>query len=158
MPDSLLTPVMMDTIERYFVVLQGHASAEVMMDDVLTADFRTGFVDGHVWEGGDGLREFLQARSEFFDESHEIQQISDPDPLLGDRWGARTRLWFFLRRRQPGAAVSEEFTGLAFHRWEFQPGEQPSNWRVAAQMVEGFAQLNSNARALFAQPESGLST
>jgi hypothetical protein len=54
--------------------------------------------------------------------------------------------------------VSEEFTGLAFHRWEFQPAERPSNWRVAAQMVEGFTQLNSNARALFAEPEGGLST
>ncbi|MGW6732833.1 hypothetical protein [Streptomyces sp. NPDC055013] len=158
MPEALLAPVMMDTIERYFVALQAHASAEVMLDEVLTPDFRTGFVDGHVWEGGDGLRKFLRARSEFFDESHEIQQISDPDPLPGGRWGARTRLRFFLRRRQPAAAVSEEFTGLAFHHWEFQPGQRPSEWRVAAQMVEGFAQLNDNARALFAQPESGLNT
>ncbi|MGP3981177.1 hypothetical protein [Streptomyces sp. KR80] len=158
MPNGLSAPVMMDTIERYFVLLQSHAPAEVMLDEVLTADFRTGFVDGYVWQGSDGLREFLQTRSEFFDEAHEIRQISDPDPLPGSRWGARTRLWFFLRRRQPGAAVSEQFTGLAFHRWEFQPGEQPSGWRVAAQMVEGFAQLNSNAKTLFARPDRGLST
>ncbi|MFH0521377.1 hypothetical protein ACHBTE_29880 [Streptomyces sp. M41] len=158
MPEPFLTPVMMDTIERYFVALQGHAPAEVMREEILTADFRTGFVDGHVWQGSDGLREFIEARSEFFDESHEVQQIDEPVALPDGRWSVRTRLWFFLRRRQPGAAVSEEFTGLAFHRWEFQPGEQRYEWRVAAQMVEGFARLNANASRLFGHPEDGLDT
>ncbi|MFB8247605.1 hypothetical protein ACFC5X_21485 [Streptomyces sp. NPDC055952] len=158
MPQTLLTPVMVDTIERYFVALQGHATAEVMLEDILTPDFRTGFVDGLVWRGPDGLSEFIEARSEFFDESHEIRQISDPWPLPDGRWSARTVLWFFLRRREPAAPVSEEFTGLAFHRWEFEPSAQRSGWRVAAQMVEGFARLNDNARILFGRPEDGLTT
>ncbi|WP_256105909.1 nuclear transport factor 2 family protein [Streptomyces sp. ODS05-4] len=147
--------VVWDTVERYFALLQAHADAQDMLADILTPDFRTGFPDGQMWEGPDGLRAFLEARSVFFDERHTIQQMSEPVRGADGRWSCRTRLSFFLRRVTAGDAVSQEFTGLAWHTWVLEPG--PS-WRVAAQLVDGFADLNDNARALFARPDEGLQT
>jgi len=46
-----------------------------MLDNVLTSDFETGFADGFRWRGADGLAEFLESRSVFFDESHEVLQL-----------------------------------------------------------------------------------
>ncbi|MEU0369548.1 nuclear transport factor 2 family protein [Streptomyces sp. NPDC006283] len=144
-----------DTVERYFDLLQAHAEADVMLREILTPDFRTGFTGGLTWEGPDGLRDFLAARSVFFDERHTIHQMSVPEREADGRWTCRTRLSFFLRRLSPGAAVSEEFTGLAWHTWVLE--EAPS-WRVAAQIVEGFAGMNENARILFSHPHEGLET
>jgi hypothetical protein len=127
-----------------------------MTAQVLTPDFETGFADGHRWRGPDGLADFLEARSMFFDESHEVLQLMNltrPDP---DTIRARTRLRFFLRRREPDAAVSEEFTGQALHSWLLR--HEGGRWRVAAQIVDGFAQLNDNAAVLFAAPVEGLRT
>jgi hypothetical protein len=59
------------------------------------------------------LAEFLDARSKFFDESHEVLQVMNvigPDERTIH---AQTRLRFFLRRHQPGSAKSEEFIGQA---------------------------------------------
>jgi hypothetical protein len=42
----VLEPTVVDTIENYFRLLQAHASAETMLDEILTRDFRTGFVGG----------------------------------------------------------------------------------------------------------------
>ncbi|WP_406404444.1 hypothetical protein OH805_34710 [Streptomyces sp. NBC_00879] len=174
-------PLIWDTIERYFALLQAHVPAERMRAEILTDDFRTGFVNGLIWQGDEGLRDFLEARAEFFDESHVVEQLSRPERLPNGRWRAHTRLEFFLRQRLEGSPVSETFTGKAFHVWEFAPmptlvdppgddpsgddplgdqppGDEPSDggWRVAAQLVEGFAALDENARRLFAQPSAGL--
>jgi hypothetical protein len=35
----------------------------VLLENVLTEDFETGFADGFRWRGADGLTEFLEARS-----------------------------------------------------------------------------------------------
>ncbi|QGV76876.1 hypothetical protein [Streptomyces ficellus] len=144
-----------DTVERYFDLLQAHADAEVMLREILTPDFRTGFSDGYVWEGAGGLRDFLAARSVFFDERHTLHQMSAPERGGDGRWTCRTRLSFFLRRLDPGEAVSREFTGLAWHTWVLDEGPP---WRVAAQLVDGFAGMNDNARALFSRPDEGLET
>jgi hypothetical protein len=66
-----------------------------MMDRILTRDFQTGFVGGHLWKGLDGLRDFLSQREGFFDESHVIDELlgrSDADGVIE----AHTRLHFFL--------------------------------------------------------------
>jgi hypothetical protein len=51
-----------DTLAAYLGLLQRHVRAEEMMWKVLTDDFETGFVGGHMWKGLDGLRDFLPAR------------------------------------------------------------------------------------------------
>ena len=56
---AALEPIVIDTIERYFDLLQGHVSAQQMLEHILTDDFETGFVDGFRWRGADGLTEFL---------------------------------------------------------------------------------------------------
>jgi hypothetical protein len=76
----ILEPTILDAIERYFELLQGHASAQEMTERVLTDDFETGFVGGYMWRGPDGLAAFLADRSVFFDESHEILQLMDIIP------------------------------------------------------------------------------
>jgi hypothetical protein len=155
---QIFEPAVLGTIERYFELLQAHAPAEEMIRRVLTADFETGFTGGYLWRGPDGLAAFLADRSVFFDESHEILQLMDITQPAPDTIVVRTRLRFFLRRREPQAAVSEEFTGQAFHTWRLRRQPPDSDWRVAAQMVDGFAMLNDNAAALFAAPAEGLCT
>ncbi|GAA0674035.1 hypothetical protein GCM10010193_28560 [Kitasatospora atroaurantiaca] len=159
MPEKdVLEPAVIDTIERYFDLLQAHAPLQQMYAEILTEDFETGFRGGFMWRGESGTQEFLDARSEFFDESHEITQIIhaalDADGILL----ARTRLSFLLRRREPGSARSEELTGDAFHLWRFRREPDGVRWRVAAQIVEGFARLNEGARTLFSAPTEGLRT
>src|SRR5215207_6448712 len=111
----VLEPGVVTAIEDYFRSLQAHASAEQMLADVLTSDFQTGLVGGHMWTGEQGLRDFLSARSVFFDESHQLLQI-------------------------------------------FDRGNGGTPWRVAAQLVDGFADLNGPAKGLFAMPQQGLNT
>jgi hypothetical protein len=120
----VLEPGVVTAIEDYFRLLQAHASAEQMLADVLTSDFQTGFVGGHMWTGEQGLREFLSARAVFFDESHQLLQIFEVALEADGRVRARTRLRFFLRRLEPGAARSEEYTGDAFHTWIFDRGNE----------------------------------
>jgi hypothetical protein len=155
---AALEPIVIDTIERYFDLLQGHASAQQMLDTVLTDDFETGFADGFRWRGPDGLAEFLDARSVFFDESHEVLQLISVTTSDERTIQAQTRLRFFLRSHQPGAATSEEFTGQAWHTWRLRRNPSEGRWRVAAQIVDGFAQLNDNAVTLFGAPTEGLHT
>jgi hypothetical protein len=154
----VLEPSVVTAIEEYFRVLQAHASAEEMLSEVLTRDFRTGFAGGRMWDGPEGLTEFLSARSVFFDESHELLQILEVGAEADGRVRARTRLRFFLRRREAGAARSEEYTGDAFHTWMFDTGDGRARWRVAAQLVDGFANLNDPAQKLFSMPKAGLKT
>jgi hypothetical protein len=91
----ILEPTILDAIERYFELLQGHASAQEMTQRVLTDDFETGFVGGYMWRGPDGLAAFLADRSVFFDESHEILQLMDITRPAPETISARTRLRFF---------------------------------------------------------------
>jgi len=153
---DILEPIVLNTIERYFELLQAHASPEQMTEQVLTTDFETGFADGLRWRGPDGLAEFIDARSVFFDETHEVLQLMSVTRADGDTIEARTRLRFFLRRREPRAARSEELTGQVLHTWRLR--RRGADYRVAAQIVDGFAQLNDEAAALFATPTEGLRT
>jgi hypothetical protein len=63
----------------------GHASAEQMRADIVTDDFEAGFVGGHPWTGRYGLRDFIAARSMFFDKDHELVQILEVGPADGER-------------------------------------------------------------------------
>ena len=142
-----------ELLQRYPTILQGHPSAEEMMDRILTRDFETGFIGGHLWKGLEGLRDFLAQREGFFDESHVIDELlgrSDADGVIE----AHTRLHFFIRRWEAPSPTSEEFTGKCFHAWWVRREED--DWRVAAQLVERFEDLNDNSRRLFATPDEGL--
>ena len=146
-------------LQHYLEILQGHPPAERMMEEILTADFQTGFVGGHLWTGIEGLRDFLSQRSPFFDERHVIQELlgrSGGGGGVGADVEAHTRLRFFLRSWEPPSPVSEEYTGDCFHTWRVR--EVAGRWRVAAQLVERFADMNDNAQRLFATPQEGLNT
>ena len=140
-------------LAEYLGLLQRHPSAEEMMAAVLTEDFETGFVGGKLWKGIDGLRDFLSQRQGFFDEKHTIEELLDRGEAGGDI-EAETRLHFFLRSWKAPSPVSEEYTGKCFHRWRVR--QVDGEWRVAAQMVERFEDLNENSKRLFATPDEGL--
>ena len=61
MASSLTDDQLVGVLQRYLTILQGHPSAVEMMDEILTEDFETGFIDGQVWKGIDGLRDFLSS-------------------------------------------------------------------------------------------------
>jgi hypothetical protein len=153
MGSTLTDEQLVDVLQRYLTTLQGHPSAEEMMSEILTEDFETGFVGGQVWKGLDGLRDFLGQRDGFFDEKHTIEELLDRDASNGDV-EAHTRLRFFLRSWQAPSPVSEEYTGDCFHKWRVR--EVDGEWRVAAQLVERFDNLNENSERLFANPDEGL--
>jgi hypothetical protein len=153
MPSALSDAELIAVLQQYLTLLQAHPTAEVMMQEILTDDFETGFVGGHLWKGLSGLRDFLKQRDGFFDERHTIETLLARDGA-GVELGARTRLRFFLRSWTPPSPVSEEYTGTCDHRWRVRLAG--SQWRVAAQLVEGFDDLNENARRLFATPRQGL--
>jgi hypothetical protein len=138
----------------YFALLQRHVDAADMMEAVLTEDFETGFVDGVRWQGLDGLRDFLSQRAGFFDERHEVQEIISRDVIDGGDVEVKTRLDFVLHRWEDPAPASEVFTGAALHTWRLR--RTGDGWRVAAQMVDGFEDLNPASNRLFATPEEGL--
>ena len=143
-------------LDAYLTALQEHPAAEEMMPGLVTEDFETGFVGGFRWRGLQGLRDFLAARDGFFDERHEVREVLEMTSGPAEEVTMRTRLDFFLRRWQAPAPRSEEFTGSCVHRWRLRRG--PAGWRVAAQIVERFDDLNDNAARLFALPEEGLNT
>jgi len=76
-------------------------------------------------------------------------------PRSADEVDMRTRLEFFLRRWEAPSPTSEEFTGSCFHSWVLRRSGD-GRWRVAAQIVERFDDLNDNAARLFATPAEGL--
>jgi hypothetical protein len=141
-------------LAEYLQLLQRHPSAEEMMAAVLTDDFETGFEGGFLWKGLDGLRDFLSQREGFFDENHQVKDVLELDQPSEAEVHARTRLEFFLRRWEAPSPTSDEFTGSCFHTWRLR--REPDRWRVAAQIVERFEDLNENAERLFATPEEGL--
>jgi SnoaL-like domain len=153
MPAALTDGELQAVLQRYLTLLQSHPTAEVMMKEILTQDFETGFVGGHTWKGPDGLRDFLSQRDGFFDEKHTIDTVLEQRPS-GEQIEARTRLHFFLRSWKAPSPVSEEYTGACFHRWRVRPVD--GKWRVAAQLVERFENLNDKAKRLFATPQEGL--
>jgi hypothetical protein len=144
---------LVSVLDRYLSILQTHPTAEDMMQRILTPDFRTGFIGGFLWQGLDGLRDFLSQREGFFDDRHKIEELLERSGE-GDHLQARTRLQFFLRRWQAPSPISEEFTGRCYHRWEIRRTD--GTWRVAAQLVERFTDLNDNAQRLFSTPDEGL--
>src|SRR5262249_34578228 len=153
MGDRLTDDQLVDVLQRYLTILQGHPSADEMMEQTLTKDFETGFIGGQVWSGIEGLRDLLSQRDGFFDEKHTIKELLDRGEEDGDLT-AITRLDFFLRSWKAPSPVSEEYTGKCIHHWRARDVE--GEWRVAAQMVERFEDLNENSETLFATPDEGL--
>ena len=153
MPVVLTDDQLVAILQQYLTILQRHPSAEAMMKEIVTEDFETGFLGGQVWTGMEGLRDFLSQRGGFFDEKHTIDELLERTESDG-QIEARTRLHFFLRSWRAPSAVSEEFTGTCFHTWRVR--EVDGSWRVAAQLVERFADLNDNSERLFATPDEGL--
>ena len=143
-----------DLLTEYLGLLQRHPSAEEMMEAVLTDDFETGFEGGVTWTGLDGLSDFLSQREGFFDENHDVKDVLAMAEGPEGEVRARTRLEFFLRRWESPSPTSDEFTGSCFHHWRVL--KAPDRWRVAAQIVERFEDLNDNAKRLFATPDEGL--
>ena len=47
-----------------------------------------------------------------------------------------------------------DFTGAALHMWRLR--REDVDWRVQAQIVDGFEDLNENAARLFSTPDEGL--
>jgi SnoaL-like domain len=142
-----------ELLAEYLGMLQHDPSAEDFMAAMLTEDFETGFEGGHMWKGLDGLRKFLAARAGFFDEHHQIKDVLELKETDGEV-GARTRLEFLLRRQEAYSEPVEDFTGSCFHSWRLR--RAPDRWRVAAQIVERFEDLNENSKRLFATPSEGL--
>jgi hypothetical protein len=138
-------------LRAYFAVLQNNPTAEEMRRSVVTDDFETGFAGGYMWQGPDGLREFLAARAGFVDEQHDVDEVLDREDLPNGEVRIKSRLEFSLRQ-PPG---DELFTGSAFHTWQLRR-DNTGRLRVAAQIVDGFANLNDNAQRLFATPDAGL--
>jgi SnoaL-like domain len=143
-----------EVLAKYFALLQSHAAPEEMMAVVLTDDFETGFEDGVSWTGIEGLRDFLSQRDGLFDERHTLTDVLALEDVTDAEARARTRLDFFLRRWEAPSPTSEEFTGACFHHWRLR--READGWRVAAQIVERFDDLNDNAERLFATPDEGL--
>jgi hypothetical protein len=138
-------------LRAYFAVLQSDPTADEMRQTVVTDDFETGFVGGYMWRGPDGLRDFLAARAGFVDEQHDVDQVLQREDLPSGEVRLKTRLEFSLR--QPDS--DKLFTGTAFHTWRLRR-DAAGRLRVAAQLVDGFADLNDNAQRLFATPDQGL--
>jgi hypothetical protein len=138
-------------LQAYFAVLQSNPTAEEMRRSIVTDDFETGFAGGYRWRGPDGLRDFLAARAGFVDERHDIGEVLEREDLPSGEVRIKTRLEFSLRQ-PPG---DDLFTGTAFHTWLLRRDET-GRLRVAAQIVDGFANLNDHAQRLFAAPDKGL--
>jgi hypothetical protein len=152
--ESLNEAGVREALDAYLSMLQTHPTADEMIGVVLTEDFKTGFAGGHLWQGREGLTDFLSQREGFFDERHELKEVIEWHQTAGGEAEAKTRLEFFLRSWKPPAPTSEEYTGDALHGWRLR--REGGLWLVAAQIVEGFENLNDNARTLFATPDSGL--
>ena len=138
-------------LQAYFQVLQSNPTAERMQASVVTDDFETGFANGYKWKGPDGLRNFLAARAGFVDEQHDVDEVLGRDDLPSGEVRLKTQLTFSLR--QP--SDNKLFTGTAFHTWLLRR-DRAGQLKVAAQIVDGFADLNNNAKELFATPDTGL--
>ena len=140
-----------DTLRAYFRMLQSNPTADEIRESVVTGDFETGFANGHMWRGPDGLEQFLAARAGFVDEQHDVDEVLERTDLPDGEVRIKTRLRFSLRE----ASTDKVFTGTAFHTWLLRRDPR-GQLRVAAQIVDGFSDLNENAARLFARPDEGL--
>jgi hypothetical protein len=139
-----------EALRRYFQVLQSDPTAEEMRAEAVTDDFRTGMPSGgYQWDGPRGLEDFLRDRKGFVDEQHDIDEVLSREDVGEVMW-LKTRLTFHLRDPK----TDEVFTGQAFHTWDLRPDR--GRLRVAAQLVDGFADLNPAAERLFGKPNEGL--
>jgi hypothetical protein len=123
------------TLAAYLGLLQRHVSAEVMMSKILTDDFETGFVGGHMWKGLDGLRDFLSQREGFFDERHEVKEVLEVAPRSDDEVEVKTRLEFSSgagshRRRRATSSPAGRFTPGSCADPPASPSRasRPSSW------------------------------
>lgn len=153
MPSAPDLPGLFFTIDEYLHLVQRHATAEEMMATILTDDFQVGFRGGHQWEGPDGLLKYLSQREGIFDERLELRQILSYVPVCEDAVEVATRVEFSFRRWEAPSPVSEEFTGAAFYTWLIRTVDKKP--RVARVVIDGFANLNANARVAFAVPDEG---
>ena len=153
MPSAPDLPAFVATIDEYLRLEQCHTPAEQMFATVLTDDFQIGFRGGHQWKGLDGLQMYLDQRNGIFDERLELRQVLSYIPAKEDVVELTTRIEFFFRRWRAPSPVSEEFNGAAFHTWLIRIAD--SKLRVARVIIDGFANLNDNARAAFAIPDEG---
>ncbi len=148
-PMTITTEDIRACIRRYFSVLQSDPTAEEMRAEGVTDDFRTGFVGGHQWDGPTGLADFLRDRKGFVDEQHDIDEVLSREDVGEVVW-LKTRLTFSFR----DPTTEEIFAGKAFHTWDLR--RDGGRLRVAAQMVDGFADLNPSAQRLFGRTDEGL--
>ena len=84
-------------LQAYFRVLQSNPTAGEMRRTVVT-DFKTGFANGYMWQGPNGLRDFLAARAGFVDEQHDVDQVLAREDLPSGEVRIKTRLTFSLRQ------------------------------------------------------------
>lgn len=146
-------PAIYMAIETYLKALHQHSTAEELMERIITEDFETGFRGGDMWQGIDGLREYLCTRSEFFDQHSELKAMLSLGLAPNGDIEATTRLDFFMRRWRAPSATSEELAGTAFHTWRLRT--VGGTVRVVSQVIDGFANLNDNARRLISSPVLG---
>lgn len=153
MEDLPQPPALYLAIDTYLSMLQRRPAAEELMAQILTEDFEVGIRGGDVLQGIEGLREHLLEREEFFDERNEVKAVLSVGYAPQGDVEVTTRLDFFLRRWKAPAPTSDEFTGTAFHTWTIR--SVGNRLRIAAQIADGFANLNDNARRLIASPVLG---
>jgi hypothetical protein len=138
--------------EAYFDALsRPDVTVERMLDEIVTDDFETGFAEGYRWRGRNGLRDFLAARAGFVDERHDVREVLEIEDSSRSEARVRTRLEF--RLGQPSS--NEQLPGAAFHTWLLRR-DVAGRLRVAAEIVDGFDDLNEPAARLFSKPEQGL--
>jgi hypothetical protein len=85
------------------------------------------------------------------DEQHDVDEVLEREDLPTGEVRIKTRLRFSLRQPQD----DKLFSGTAFHTWLLRR-DAAGKLRVAAQIVDGFSDLNDNAERLFATPDQGL--
>ncbi|ABM11308.1 MULTISPECIES: hypothetical protein [Mycolicibacterium] len=136
-----------------FLRLEKRRKSEPMFAAVLTDDFQIGFRGGHQWKGRDGLQVYLNQRDGIFDERLELRHVLSYVPVNEGVVELTTRLEFYFRRWKAPALVSEEFTGSAFRTWLIRIADD--EMRVKRVIIDGFANLNENARTVFAIPDEG---
>lgn len=145
-------PAFIATIDA-FLRLEKQRNAEPMFAAVLTDDFQIGFRGGHQWQGRDGLQTFLDQRDGIFDERLELRHVLSYVPVNEGVVELATHLDFYFRRWKAPSLVSEEFTGSAFRTWVIRIADD--EMRVKRVIIDGFANLNENARTVFAIPDEG---
>lgn len=136
-----------------FLSMEKQRNAEPMFAAVLTDDFQIGFRGGYQWKGRDGLQTYLDQRAGIFDERLELRHVLSYIPAKEGVVELTTHLEFYFRRWKAPSLVSEEFTGSAFRTWLIRIAD--NEMRVKQVIIDGFANLNENARAVFAIPDEG---